>query len=88
MVDFKNVQEVKGLKQDLDQVFNTPQGKNVLKFMQELGGWYPTVWDSRDTNDIIYRDANRQLLGTIRTILDLSPEQIVALAAKQGGQHE
>jgi hypothetical protein len=83
MIDMTSILEVKKLKQDLHLVFDTPQGKDVLKFMQELGGWYPTVWDSMETNSIIARDANRKLLGTIRTILELSPEQIVALANKE-----
>lgn len=82
MIDMSNPIEVKKLKQDIHQVFDTPQGKDVLKFMQEISGWFPSVFDSMETNEIIARDANRRLLGTIRTILDLSPEQIVALANK------
>ena len=80
MVDMKDLAQAKRLKQDIHLVFDTPQGKDVLKWMQELGGWYPTVWDSMETNEIIARDGNRRLLGTIRTILELTPEQIVALA--------
>ena len=82
-VDLSDIKQVRALKADLNLVFDTPQGKDVLKFMQELGGWYPTIWDSMDTNDIIARDANRKLLGTIRTLLELSPEQIIALQTKE-----
>lgn len=82
MINMSDLGQVRKLKQDLHLVFDTPQGKDVLRFMQELGGWYPTVWDSMETNDIIARDANRKLLGTIRTILELAPEQIVVLANK------
>lgn len=87
MIDMTDVKAVKALKASLHLVFDTPQGKDVLKWMQELGGWYPTVWDSMETNDIIARDANRKLLGTIRTMLELTPEQIMFLATK-GGHHE
>lgn len=85
MIDMSDVKAVKSLKQDMHLVFDTDQGQDVLKFMKEISGWYPTVWDSMETNAIIARDANRKLLGTIMTILDLSPEQIVALANKGEG---
>lgn len=80
MVNLKDLDQVKGLQSNLRSTFETPTGKEAMKFMQEIGGWFPTAFDSMETNDIIARDANRRLLGTIRTILDLSPEQIVALA--------
>lgn len=79
----KNIDEVKALKSNLHVTFDSPSGKEAMKFMQDLGGWFPSVFDSMDTNAIIARDANRRLLGTVRTILDLSAEQIVALANKE-----
>lgn len=84
MVDMANLDQVKALKANLHATFDTAQGKDTMKFMQEIGGWFPSKFDSMDTNEIIARDANRRLLGTLRTILDLSAEQIVALAT-QGG---
>lgn len=84
MVEMTNIDQVKALKSNLHATFDTPQGKESMKFMQEIGGWFPSKFDSMDTNDIIARDANRRLLGTLRTVLDLSAEQIVALAT-QGG---
>lgn len=83
MIDLTNDIEVRQIKSDLHVVFDTPQGKEVMKFMQQLGGWFPNVWDSMDTNDIVARDANRRLIGTIRTMLELSPEQIIALAKQK-----
>lgn len=82
MVNLKDLEEVKGLQSNLRATFDTPTGKEAMKFMQEIGGWFPTAFDSMETNDIIARDANRRLLGTIRTLLDLNPEQIVALATQ------
>ena len=82
MIDLKDLDQVRGLKSNLHATFESPQGKEALEFMKQLGGWYPTVFDSFDTNEIIARDANRRLLGTIRTILELSPEQIVSLAER------
>lgn len=82
-MNWKNLDEVKGLKSNLHATFDTPQGKEVMKFMMKLGSWYPNEFDSMETNAIISRDANRRLLGTIRTVLELSPEQVVTLANKK-----
>lgn len=82
MMDMTNIDEVRALKSNLHATFDTTQGKEAMKFMQEIGGWFPSVFDSMDTNAIIARDANRRLLGTVRTILDLKAEQIVAYATK------
>ena len=80
MIDLKDKRKVKELKSNLHATFDSPQGKETMKCLEQLGGWTPTVFDSMDTNDIIARDANRRLLGTIKTILTCSDEQIVALA--------
>lgn len=79
-MNLKEINAVRALKSNLHATFDSPQGKETMKFMKEIGGWWPTEFDSMDTNSIIARDANRRMLGTIRTILDLSAEQIVALA--------
>ena len=75
-----NLEEVRALKSDMHACFDTPQGKEVMSFLEQIGGWTPSVMDSMETNDIIARDANRRLLGTLKTILELSPDQIVTLA--------
>ena len=83
MIDFSNRDEVVGLKSNLHATFGSPQGKEAMKFIEEIGSWYPKMTDSNETNDIIARDANRKLIATIKTILDLSPEQIIALTNKE-----
>ena len=82
MIDLTNRDTVAGLKSNLHATFDSPQGKEAMKFLEEIGSWYPKLSDSNETNDIIARDANRKLIATIKTILTLSTEQIVAL---QGG---
>jgi hypothetical protein len=79
LTDAKEVQEIQGA---LCAVFNSNQGKEAMKIIEKLGGWYPTVFDSSETNEIIARDANRRLIGTIKTFLELNPDQIVALAKR------
>ncbi len=83
MIDLTDLAQAKAIKQDIEFMFNTPQGKNVMEFMKQIGGWWPNAFDSNETNEIIARDANRRLIGTLRTMMDLSPEQIVALANKE-----
>jgi hypothetical protein len=75
---------VAGLKSNMHATFDSPQGKEVMKFLEKIGGWTPSIMDSNETNDIIARDANRKLLGTIKTILELKVDQIVELAGKEG----
>lgn len=83
MIDLTDIVYVQGLKSNLNTVFGSPQGAEVFKFLEEIGSWNPKVWDSMETNHIVARDANRRLLGTVRTIIELEPEQIVALAKQQ-----
>jgi hypothetical protein len=82
-MDLTNYEYVVGLKSNLNLVFDNPPGQEVFSFLEEIGSWYPKQWDSMETNAIIARDANRRLLGTLRTIMQLEPEQIIALAKEQ-----
>jgi hypothetical protein len=74
---------VSDLKKNIHATFDSPQGKEAMIFMERVGSWMPNMMDTNETNDIIARDANRRLLGTIKTIMALSVEQIVALSTKE-----
>lgn len=76
-------QEAAALKSNIHACFDSPQGKDVMRFIEKIGSWYPTVFDSIETNEVIARDANRRLIGTLKTIMELSPEQIIVLANKE-----
>ena len=80
--DIKEVQAVQGC---LRATFDTVQGKEAMKVIEKIGNWVPTVLDSSETNEIIGRDANRRLIGTIKTLLDLNPEHIVEIAKRSNG---
>jgi len=84
-MNLKDIDYVTGLKSNLHTTFESPQGKEVMRFLERIGGWYPTNFDSMETNDIISRDANRRMLATIKTIMELKPEQIVMLAQEREG---
>lgn len=77
------VEEARTLKSNMHATFDSPQGKEVLEYLKSLCHWNPTFYDTNDTNDIIERDSQRKILGTIYTILSLSPEQI-SLLTKEG----
>jgi len=83
MTDLTDIRIVKGLQSNLRVTFDSPCGKEAMKFIKEIGSWTPNMLDTNETNDIIARDANRRLIGMIDTILTLTPEQIVALANKK-----
>ncbi len=79
MINMTNKHDVRAMKANLHAVFDGPQGQQAMGFLEQIGGWTPNMYDSGETNEIIARDANRRLIGTIKTILTLSPEQIVAM---------
>jgi hypothetical protein len=82
MIDLTDKETVAALKGNLHACFDSPQGKEAMKFIEQVGSWHPTIMDSMDTNAIVARDANRRLIGTIKTMLDLSVEQIVQLSSQ------
>lgn len=82
-MNLKDINVVKGLQSNLKATFDTPQGKEVMRFMEQRFNWIPNVFDSEDTNAIIARDANRKLIGTLKTLMELTPEQVVALANQE-----
>ena len=40
MIDLKNIDDVKGLQSNLRASLDTPQGKEVISFLEEICGWY------------------------------------------------
>jgi hypothetical protein len=73
---------VAALKKNIHATFDSAHGQETMAFLERLGSWMPNVMDSNETNDIIARDANRRLLGTIKTIMALSTEEIVSLSGE------
>jgi hypothetical protein len=71
---------VTGLKQNVHAVFDTPQGKEVMDFLELSSGWYQSVFDPVNRDMSLINDGKRQVVATIKTLLKFSPEQIVALA--------
>lgn len=83
MIRLDDMNDVIALQSNMRSTFDTPQGKEIMKFLEQIGSWTPTIFDTLETNEVIARDANRRLIGTLKSLLEYSPAQIVALA-KQG----
>lgn len=77
-MNFHDIDYVKALKSNLRATLDTESGKEVMKFLEELCGWYE--FSEVDPNRILIAHGKRQVLATIKTLLELTPEQIVALA--------
>lgn len=84
-MDMSNIKDVTGLKSNMHAAFDTPQGKEVMKFLEMSCGWYRSVWSPGNPDMTLINDGKRQVLATIKTILECSPEQIVKLAEKSEG---
>jgi len=75
-----DIDYVKTLKANLRTTFESPQGKEVMKFLEEAVGYDNTVFDPVNRDMVLINDGKRQVVATIKTLLKLDPEQIVALA--------
>ena len=82
-INLTNIDEVMALQSNLRATFETPQGREAMKFIEQIGSWTPTIFDTLDTNEVIARDANRRLIGTLKSLLEHSPEIIVNLACNE-----
>lgn len=80
MIDLSNIEDVKMLQSNLRASLDTPQGKEVIKFLEQICGWYDFA--EVDPNLILIKHGKRQVLATIKTLLECKPDEIVALTNK------
>jgi hypothetical protein len=83
MKDLTNINYVKGLQSNLRASLDTPQGKEVMLFLEELVGYDMSIFDPTSKENTWVRDGGRQLVATIRTLLKQSAEDIVLLAKEK-----
>ena len=81
MTDLKSIVAVKALQSNLRASLDTPQGKEVVVFLEEICGWYD--FNEIDPNMILIKHGKRQVLATIKTLLECTPDQIVAVAQQK-----
>lgn len=80
-IDLTNPNYVKGLKSNMRAVFECPSGQEVLMFLDKLCGWYD--FKEIDPNQILVNHGKRQVLASIKTILD-QPSEVIVEIAKNG----
>lgn len=76
-----DIDYVKGLKGNIRHSLENPSGEAVIEFLEQLCGWYD--FSETDPNKILMAHGKRQVLATIKTLIKLTPEQIVALTNKE-----
>lgn len=79
-MNLTNINEVKALQSNIHATFDTPQGKEVMRFLEVSCGWYESVFDVVDKERILVNAGRREVVATIKTLLENSAESIVALA--------
>ncbi len=81
-MNLKDREQAKALKSNMHAVFESPQGQEVIRFLEASCCWYQSVLVPGNPDMTLINDGKRQVLATIKTILRLSPDQISALAEK------
>lgn len=81
MTDMSNIEQVRMLQSSLRASLGTDAGKEVIKWLEEICGWYD-FYDV-DPQVIQIKHGKRSVLATIKTLLELTPEQIVVLTQQR-----
>ena len=79
-MSLRDINYVKTLQGNLRGAFATASGTEIMKFLESVCGWYD--FKDTDPNLILIAHGKRQVLATIKTIMESTPEQIVALTER------
>jgi len=80
MINLTNIDEVKALQSNLHVMFDGDAGKSVMKFLESYSGWYESIFDPINKDMILINAGKREIVATIKTLLENNAEAIVALA--------
>uniref|UniRef100_A0A6M3XLM2 Bbp19-like phage domain-containing protein n=1 Tax=viral metagenome TaxID=1070528 RepID=A0A6M3XLM2_9ZZZZ len=78
-----DIRYVKDLQSNLRATFDTPQGKEVMRFLEVSCGWYESIFDPVNRDMILLNAGKREVLATIKTLLEQPAETIVAIAKEK-----
>jgi hypothetical protein len=84
MTDLSNLAHVKKIQSDMRSTFDSPAGQEVMKFLEEVCGWYD--FSQIDPNAVLVAHGKRQVLASIKTLLKHSAEEIQSIARQQKEQ--
>jgi len=79
MIDLRDRNQAAALKSNMHAVFESPQGKDVMEFLEHSCGWYQSCLVPGQPDLTLINDGKRQVLATIKTIMRLDPDQITNL---------
>lgn len=79
MSELSNIEYVKALQSNLRATLDTPQGMEVIAFLERLCGWYE--FSETDPDLILIGHGKRQVLATLKTLMRFPADQIVAVAS-------
>lgn len=74
MIDLMNTEDVKALQSNLRAVFEPDAGKEVMKFLEQICGWYDFTAIEKD--QIMICHGKRQVLATLKTLMKANPEEV------------
>ena len=78
-MNLKDINTATSLKSSMHTLFDSPQGKEVMEYLEKTCCWYQSCLVPGSSEHTLINDGKRQVLATIKTILRLTPEQISAL---------
>lgn len=78
MIDLRHPEEVRRIQDSLRVLFDTPQGKELMELLEQICGWYN--FNETETNQVLINTGKRQVLATVKTLLEQQPEIVAQLA--------
>ena len=86
MIDLSDVAVVKGVQSNLHAVFDSPQGQEVMRFLEGACGWYESIFDPVSKDIVLLNAGKREVIATIKTLLKEKPETIAAMVKAREAQ--
>lgn len=81
MIDLSDHDQVVALQSNLRASLGTDHGKEVIKFLEEICGWYD--FSEQHPDRIMVAHGKRQVLATLKTLLEQPADVIVLMMAKE-----
>ncbi len=82
-IKLTDIKYVKDLQSNLRATFESPQGKEVMKFLETSCGWYESIFDPVNRDMVLLNAGKREVLATIKTLLEFPAETIVTMAKEK-----
>ena len=80
-----NIDKIKALREDYKKTFDCPEGKRVLKHMEDVGFWRATTFVPNDPMATCFNEGTRSFLLHIKTLLEMDIEQLEKIAKETEG---